>query len=182
MPETCCSKVLFTADQIGRRVAELGREISAEYRGRDVVLVGILKGALIFMADLVRNIDIPISIDFMCVETYSSGTVPNERSNILCRGRGGFAGKDLIIVEDIVDTGLTLRYIIQALEVESPKTLEVCTLLKKEGGMPQDITTKYVGFSIPPDFVVGYGMDYRGRYRDLPYIGVYSGVEEDING
>jgi len=174
LPKSYCKRVLFTADEIGRRVTELGHEISREYRGRDVILVGILKGSLIFLADLVRNIDIPVSIDFMCVETYTSGTVPDDFSNILYKGGGGYTGKDIIIVEDIIDTGLTLRYIIQTLEVESPKTLEICTLLEKESSMTQRITAKYVGFAIPSEFVIGYGMDYRGRYRGLPYIGVYN--------
>ncbi len=164
--------VLYTADEIDRRVRELGREISSEYKGRDLILVGILKGSLIFLADLLRNIEIPVDLDFMCVETYKNRKTPSETSKILYSGGGGFSGRNLLVVEDIIDTGLTIRYIKEALEKESPNTLEICTLLEKEHPRKADTNIKYVGFRVPQVFVIGYGMDYRGEYRGLPYIGV----------
>jgi hypoxanthine phosphoribosyltransferase len=162
--------VLYTARKIDERVKKLGKDISRDYIGRDLVLVGILKGSLIFLADLLRNIDIPVDLDFICVETYPSGMVPAENSRILYRGCRDIAGRDLLVVEDIVDTGLTLDYIIKTLMEESPNTLEICTLLEKERARDLEIKVKYVGFRIPDVFVVGYGMDCDGKYRGLPFI------------
>jgi len=172
--------VLFTAIEIDERVEELGREISREYRGRDLVIVGILKGSLIFLADLLRRIDIPVDLDIMCVETYRTGMVPAENSRILCRGRGDFTGRDLLVVEDIIDTGLTISYIIENLNEQSPNTLEICALLEKERTRTFNINVKYVGFRVPLVFVVGYGMDYCGKYRGLPFIEVLE--EENDTG
>ncbi len=176
MPEGPIETTLFSEDEIGRRVEALGSEISRDYRGEEVLLVGILKGALIFLADLLRNIALPVELDFMCIETYASGKTPSGRSRVLYPGKGPFRGRNVIVVEDIVDTGLTLRYIMQAIQKEQPNTLEVCALLKKKGVSEPNITVKYVGFMIPQVFVIGYGMDYCGRHRELPYIGVMSDI------
>jgi hypoxanthine phosphoribosyltransferase len=172
---------LITENEIKKRIEELGREISREYRGKDLVLIGVLKGSLIFLADLLRNINIPADLDIMCVETYRDGTTPDEKSRILFSGSINRTGRDLLIIEDIVDTGLTLRYIIQALEDESPNTLEICALLEKERKEPIDFNVKYVGFRVPEIFVIGYGMDYRGKYRGLPFIGVLN-EEDGVDG
>ncbi len=173
--------ILYTAEEIAGRVRELGYEISKDYRGRDLVLVGILKGSLIFLADLLRNIEIPVDLDFMCVETYKDSVTPSETSQILYGGGGGYEGRDLLVVEDIIDTGLTLHYIQDVLEKESPKTLEICTLLEKEHSDKSNISVKYVGFRVPRVFVVGYGMDYCGEYRGLPFIGVLNQEIESEN-
>jgi len=176
LPDRPIETTLFSEDEIGRRVEALGSEINRDYHGEDVVLVGILKGALIFLADLLRNIALPVELDFMCIETYASGKTPAGRSSVLYPGKGPFRGRNVIVVEDIVDTGLTLRYIMQAIRKEQPNTLEVCALLMKKGVAESDITVKYVGFTIPRVFVIGYGMDYCGRHRELPYIGVMSDI------
>jgi len=174
LPMDRVEKILLTAQEIRARVLELGKEISNDYRGRDLVIVGILKGAVVFLSDLLRNIHIPMALDIMCVETYHSKRPLSEGSRILYGGGGGYTGKDVLVVEDIIDTGLTLRYIIEKLRACSPNTLEICTLLQKNIPENNNINVKYFGFSIPQVFVVGYGMDYRGRYRNLPDIRIYS--------
>jgi hypoxanthine phosphoribosyltransferase len=165
-------EVLFTKDQIQRRVEELARQIEDDYSGRDLVVVGVLKGAFIFMSDLVRNIKIPLSCDFLRVASYeddkNTGVVRMEFDLTQ-----PVAGKDVLLVEDIVDTGKTLRHLLRHMETKEPKSVRVATLLFKETGTDSRKLVHYVGFESPNRYVVGYGLDSKGIYRSLPYVGVW---------
>ena len=156
-----------------RRIAELGREITADYAGRSPLLVGVLKGAFVFMSDLARAIAVPVEFDFMAVSSYGSATKTSGVVRIVKDLDLDLAGRDVIIVEDIVDSGLTLAYLRRNLSARHPASLEVCALLVKEGLQRTDLDLRYVGFRIPPEFVVGYGLDAAERYRNLPYICTY---------
>jgi len=169
--EDFIKEVLVTEDQIKKRVGELGKEITGEYKGKNLVLIGILKGAVIFMSDLVRSIDLPISMDFMAVSSYgnsskSSGVVKINK-DLDC----SVEGKDIIIVEDIIDTGLTLKYLYENLRKRGTESVEICTLLDKPERRKVDVPVKYRGFVIPDEFVVGYGLDYSENYRNLSFVG-----------
>ncbi|MBE6082244.1 MULTISPECIES: hypoxanthine phosphoribosyltransferase [Tissierellales] len=169
--EDFIKEVLVTEDQIKKRVGELGKEITGEYKGKNLVLIGILKGAVIFMSDLVRSIDLPISMDFMAVSSYgnsskSSGVVKINK-DLDC----SVEGKDIIIVEDIIDTGLTLKYLYENLKKRGAESVEICTLLDKPERRKVDVPVKYRGFVIPDEFVVGYGLDYSENYRNLSFVG-----------
>ena len=164
-------KVLLDKAEIEGRVQELGRQISKEYAGRRLMLVGILKGSAIFLADLMRSITIDCSVDFMCLSSYS-GEGSTGVVRMLLDLRESAEGKDLLIVEDIVDTGLTLHYLLENLRTRKPRSLEICAFLSKPECRKVEVDAKYVGFSIPNEFVVGYGLDYNERYRNLPYVGV----------
>jgi hypoxanthine phosphoribosyltransferase len=163
-------EVLVEADALRTRVAELGAEISRDYAGRSLLLIGVLKGAVFFLSDLMRFIDIPVEVDFMAVASYGSATDASGVVRILKDLDVVIAGRDVLIVEDIVDSGLTLQYLLRNLGSRDPATLEVCALLTKPERRKVDLPTRYVGFEIADRFVVGYGLDYAERYRNLPYV------------
>ncbi|MGP0102373.1 MAG: hypoxanthine phosphoribosyltransferase [Solirubrobacteraceae bacterium] len=163
-------EVLVTAEDLQRRVAELGDEISRDYAGRSLLLIGVLKGAVFFLSDLMRFIDIPVEVDFMAVASYGSATDSSGVVRILKDLDAAIEGRDVLIVEDIVDSGLTLQYLLRNLGSRNPRTLEVCALLTKPERRKVDLPTRYVGFEIPDRFVVGYGLDYAERHRNLPFV------------
>ena len=163
-------EILFHEQQIRSRVGELAREITKDYTGRQLVLVSILRGSVFFATDLARQIDLPLSMDFLSISSYgedSEGVV-----RITKDLEENIAGKDVLVIEDIIDTGFTLKYLLRTLGSRNPKSLEVCALLNRRARRIIEIGLKYIGFEIPDKFVVGYGLDYRQRYRNLPYIGV----------
>ena len=171
-------EVLVTAEDLQRRVAELGREISADYGaegGRPLLLVGVLKGAVFFLSDLMRYIEVPVELDFMAVASYGSATDSSGVVRILKDLDAAIEGRDVLIVEDIVDSGLTLQYLLRNLGSRNPRSLEVCALLTKPERRKVDLPTRYVGFEIPNRFVVGYGLDYDERHRNLPFVAVLDG-------
>lgn len=168
-------EVVVTAQDLRVRVAELGAEITADYQGRTPLLIGVLKGAMMFMTDLAREISLPLEIDFMAVSSYGNATRSSGVVRIVKDLDIDLSGRDVIIVEDIVDSGLTLSYLRRTLAARDPATLEVCALLVREGLQKTDQDLRYVGFRIPPKFVVGYGLDIGERYRNLPYVCVYEG-------
>ncbi len=170
--EPAVGEVLVAADDLQRRVVELGAEISADYAGRTLLLVGVLKGAVFFLSDLMRFIDIPVEVDFMAVASYGSATDSSGVVRILKDLDVSIEGRDVLIVEDIVDSGLTLQYLMRNLGSRNPRTLEVCALLTKPERRKVDLPTRYVGFEIPDRFVVGYGLDYAERHRNLPFVAV----------
>jgi hypoxanthine phosphoribosyltransferase len=165
-------EVLVTAEELQRRVAELGAQISRDYAGAPLLLVGVLKGAVFFLSDLMRFIDIPVEVDFMAVASYGSATDSSGVVRILKDLDVAIEGRDVLIVEDIVDSGLTLQYLMRNLGSRNPRTLEVCALLTKPDRRKVDLPTRYVGFEIPDRFVVGYGLDYAERHRNLPFVAV----------
>ncbi len=171
-------EVLVTAEDLQRRVAELGRQISSDYGeedGRPLLLVGVLKGAVFFLSDLMRYIDVPVEVDFMAVASYGSATDSSGVVRILKDLDAAIEGRDVLIVEDIVDSGLTLQYLLRNLGSRNPRSLEVCALLTKPERRKVDLPTRYVGFEIPNRFVVGYGLDYDERHRNLPFVAVLEG-------
>ncbi|MBX7170900.1 MAG: hypoxanthine phosphoribosyltransferase [Pyrinomonadaceae bacterium] len=166
-------EIMFTAEEISARIKELGAQITAEYKDKDLVLVGVLKGSVLFMADLMREIDLNLKIDFMAVSSYKDGTVSSGDVEILKDLTNPIRGKDVIIVEDIVDTGLTLFRLTEILGSRGANSLKIATLLDKpEPRIKKDLKIDYKGFTIPNRFVVGYGLDAAGRWRNLPFIGV----------
>jgi hypoxanthine phosphoribosyltransferase len=167
-------RVILSEEDVQARVAELGEEIARDYAGaeRPLLLVAVLRGAVLFVADLARAIENSVEIDFMAVSSYGSSTKSSGVVRILKDLDEDIEGRDVLVVEDILDTGLTLKYLLRNLASRKPKTLEVCTLLSKDGKQRVPIECKYKGFSIADEFVVGYGLDYAERYRNLPYIGV----------
>ncbi|HZK48468.1 MAG TPA: hypoxanthine phosphoribosyltransferase [Thermoleophilia bacterium] len=164
--------VYLTAESIAARVAELGAEITTHYRDGDLVLVSVLKGAMFFMADLARAVDLPLEMDFMAISSYQQDHAdPSHRAIRFMKDlEQPLGGRDVIVVEDIVDTGLTLHYILRSLGLRSPRSLEVCTLLDRPYRRIADVQVRYSGFTVPDDFFVGYGFDYRQLYRNLPYL------------
>src|SRR5690242_17154558 len=167
------AEILLTEDQISTRVAELGARISADYQGRTLTLVSVLKGSLPFMADLMRAIDLPLRIDLMEVSSYGGATTESSGLvRILKDLSASIAGEDVLIVEDIIDTGLTLNYLIRYLRGKNPATLRICTLLDKPARRLVEIPVDYIGFEIPDQFVIGYGLDYGEVYRNLRFVGV----------
>lgn len=169
-------RVIVSEAEVRQRVTELGARITDDYQDRRPLLVGVLKGAFVFMADLVRAIDGPVELDFMAVASYGSATKSSGVVRIVKDLDLDLTGRDVIIVEDIIDSGLTLAYLRKNLLARGPASVEVCALLLREGLQKTDLDLRYVGFSIPPDFVVGYGLDVREQYRNLPYIAGY--IEE----
>lgn len=165
-------KPLITAEEIDSKLAELGRQITADYKGKDVLLVGVLRGAFMVMADLARHIDLPVEFDFMAVSSYGASTQTSGVVRILKDLDEEIEGRHVLIVEDIIDSGLTLNYLMKSLNVRKPASLEIAALLLKEGIQRVPLEVKYIGFPIGPEFVVGYGLDYAGKYRNLPYVGV----------
>ena len=164
-------KVLVTEEQIQRRLAELAGEIDTDYDGRDLLLVGVLKGAVMVMADLARALHSPVEMDWMAVSSYGSGTKSSGVVRILKDLDKDITGRNVLIVEDIIDSGLTLSWLMSNLGSRGPATVEVCTLLRKPEAAQVDVPVRYVGFDIPNEFVIGYGLDYAERYRNLPFVG-----------
>jgi hypoxanthine phosphoribosyltransferase len=165
-------EILLEEDAIQTRIRELGREISSDYSGRELLLVGVLKGAVFFMADLMRAITVPCEIDFMAISSYGASTDSSGVVRILKDLDINIEGRHVLVVEDIVDSGLTLSYLVRNLESREPASLEVCSLLTKPGRREIEVDIRYVGFEIPNRFVIGYGLDFGERYRNLPYVGV----------
>jgi len=166
------AKILVTAEEIDARLVEMGAQITADYAGESPILVGVLKGAFMVMADLARNIDLPVEMDFMAVSSYGDSTKSSGVVRILKDLDSEIEDRHVILVEDIIDSGLTLDYLIDNLTVRRPASLELAAVLMKEGLQQVPLEVKYAGFSIPPDFVVGYGLDHFGRLRNLPYVAV----------
>lgn len=168
---------LFTEEQLKAKVKELAKRIEADYNGEDILLVGILKGASVFVADLMREITLDVNIDFMSVSSYGNSTTSSGTIKILKDLDVDIKGKNVLIVEDIIDSGATLRNLVDTLETREPKTLKLCTLLDKPDRRKVDIFVDYVGFIIEDRFIVGYGIDYAEKYRNLPYIAIVEDVE-----
>jgi len=168
-------EIVVAEDVLDKRVAELGEELTHDYDGRPPLLVGVLKGAFVFMSDLARAIRLPVEIDVMAVASYGSATTTSGVVRIVKDLDSDLTGRHVLVVEDIVDSGLTLSYLRRSLMAREPASLEVCALLVKEGRQPSKLDLRYIGFQIPPDFVVGYGLDVAERYRNLPDVRVYKG-------
>lgn len=165
-------KILYTEEELRRRVQELGAQIAKDYAGKDLVLASVLRGSYIFMADLTRAIDLPMTVDFMVVSSYGSGTTSSGQVEIKKDLSDPIEGKDLIIVEDILDSGNTLYYLMELLKIRRPASIKICTLMDKPERRAKPIIADYIGFTIPDAFVVGYGLDYDEKYRNLPYVGI----------
>jgi hypoxanthine phosphoribosyltransferase len=168
-------EVLVEAEDLQRRVRELGVEISRDYVDRDLIMIGVLKGAVLFMADLMRELEVPCEVDFMAVSSYGSATDSSGVVRILKDLDASIEGRDVLLVEDIVDSGLTLHYLLKSLGARDPRTLEVCALLTKPERRRVDLPIKYVGFEIPNRFAIGYGLDHAQRYRNLSYVAALQG-------
>lgn len=165
-------RVLFSEEELKRRVGELGAQITADYAGKEPMLISVLRGSYIFMADLTRSIDLPCTVDFMSVSSYGSGTKSSGQVQITKDLSDDIEGRDVIVVEDILDSGNTLYYLLQILQARKPASVRLCTLLDKPERRIKDVAVSYSGFTIPDAFVVGYGLDYAEKYRNLPYIGI----------
>jgi hypoxanthine phosphoribosyltransferase len=164
--------ILVQSDELAHRVRELGQEISRDYAGRDLFLVGVLKGAVFFLSDLMRHLEAPCEVDFMAVASYGSSTDSSGVVRILKDLDAPIDGREVLIVEDIVDSGLTLSYLLRTLKARNPASLEVCALLTKPERRKVELPIRYVGFEIPNRFAIGYGLDYAERYRNLPFVAV----------
>ena len=176
--ERIFGKPLITQQGIQRRIKELGTKISEDYRGKEIFLIGILKGAYVFFADLARTIQVPVRVDFMLVSSYGPRSKTSGVVRAISDITSEIKGKDVPLVEDIVDSGLTLKYLIKTLRSKKPRSLKVCVLLDKAERRKYDLPLDYVGFTIPDRYVIGYGLDYQDHYRNLPYIAVLDVTEE----
>ena len=165
-------KILYTEEELRQRVRDLGRQITADYAGRRPLLVSVLRGSYIFMADLTRSIDLDVTVDFMAVSSYGAGTISSGQVEIKKDLSDSVEGRDIIIVEDILDSGNTLYYLMDVLRARKPASIRICTLMDKPERRTKPITADYVGFVIPDAFIVGYGLDYDEKYRNLPDVGV----------
>ncbi len=172
MADPSIGEILVQQDDLAHRIAQLGEEISRDYRGRSLLLVGVLKGAIFFVSDLMRHLEGECEVDFMAVASYGSQTDSSGVVRILKDLDAPIEGRDVLIVEDIVDSGLTLSYLLRTLNARDPATLEVCALLTKPERRKVDLPIRYVGFEIPDRFVIGYGLDHAERFRNLPYVAV----------
>ena len=172
MPPAPIGEALVTQEDLERRVRELGEEISRDYEGKELFLVGVLKGAVFFLSDLMRALEVPCEVDFMAVASYGSSTDSSGVVRILKDLDATIEGKDVLIVEDIIDSGLTLSYLLRTLKAREPRSLEVCALLTKPERREVDLPIRYTGFEIPNKFVIGYGLDHAERFRNLPYVAV----------
>ena len=172
------SEVMIEEEALKQRVRELAKEIEKDYQGKDLVAVGILKGALLFLADLVKKVDLPLTYDFMDVSSYGANTESSGEVRILKDLSMKIKDKDVLIVEDIIDTGYTLAFLLDTLRARKPASIRICCLLDKKDRRKVEVPVDYVGFEIPDEFAVGYGLDYAERYRNLPYIGVLELSEE----
>ncbi len=168
--DAAIAEILVQADDLTHRVRQLGEEITRDYEGRDLLLVGVLKGAIFFLSDLMRHVEVPCELDFMAVASYGSSTQSSGVVRILKDLDAAIEGRDVLIVEDIVDSGLTLSYLLRALRARDPASLEVCALLTKPDRREVDLPIRYIGFEIPNKFVIGYGLDHAERFRNLPYV------------
>jgi hypoxanthine phosphoribosyltransferase len=162
--------ILITEKDIKKRVGELGRTISADYAGREILAIGILKGAWVFTADLVREIDVPVACDFIGVSSYGDSAASSERVKLVSDIRIPINGKDVLLIDDIIDTGFSIKFVKEYIESKNPSSIKLCVLLDKPERRKTDIHPDYTGFTIPDRFVVGYGLDYAEKYRNLPYI------------
>ena len=172
MKDPAIGEILVQQDDLAHRVKTLGAQISSEYEGRSLLLVGVLKGAFFFLSDLMRSLEVPCEVDFMAVASYGSSTDSSGVVRILKDLDAPIEGRDVLIVEDIVDSGLTLSYLMRTLKAREPASLEVCALLTKPERREVDLPIRYVGFEIPNQFVIGYGLDHAEKYRQLPYVAV----------
>jgi hypoxanthine phosphoribosyltransferase len=177
MRDAQIGETLVQADDLKERVRALGRQVTEDYRGKDLVLIGVLKGAVFFLADVMRAIDLPCEVDFMAVASYGSATDSSGVVRILKDLDTAIEGRHVLIVEDIVDSGLTLQYLFRNLGARNPASLEVCALLTKPDRRKVELPIKFVGFEIPDRFAIGYGLDFAERYRNLPYVAALTGVE-----
>jgi hypoxanthine phosphoribosyltransferase len=176
--ERMFGRPIVTQEQMRARIREMGRQISADYAGKDLVLVGVLKGAYAFYADLARAIRIPVRVDFIVVASYGSRAKTSGKVKLVTELTEDITGKDVLLVEDIVDSGLTVQHLIKTLSRKKPRSIKVCTLLSKPERRVVDVQVEYVGFKIPNQYVVGYGLDYQQKYRNLPYLAVLDQTEE----
>ena len=172
-------KPIVTQEAMRARIRELGRQITADYAQKDLIMIGILKGAYAFYADLARAIRLPLKVDFLVVSSYAGEAGSSGKIRVLTELTEDIAGRDVLLVEDIVDSGSTIQHLRKTLEVRKPKSIKVCALLSKLSRRTVDVTVDYVGFNIPNKFVVGYGLDYRQNYRNLPYLAVLDKVDEE---
>ena len=170
--EAAVSEVLIEEDALARRITELADEVSSDYVDHDLLLIGVLKGAVFFMADLMRQITVPCEVDFMAISSYGGSTDSSGVVRILKDLDINIRDRDVLVVEDIIDSGLTLQYLMRNLRSREPASLEVCALMTKPARREIEIPVRYVGFEIPNRFVIGYGLDFAERYRNLPYVGV----------
>ena len=170
MRDPAIGEILVQPDDLRRKVADLGAQISVDYDGRDLLLVGVLKGAVFFLSDLMREITVPCEVDFMAVASYGSATSTSGVVRILKDLDASIEGRNVLIVEDIVDSGLTLQYLLRNLRARGPASVEVCALLTKPERRKIELEARYVGFEIPDKFAIGYGLDHGERYRNLPYV------------
>ncbi len=168
---------LVSEKNVDKRIEELGKKISEDYAGKEIHLICVLKGGVFFMCELAKRISVPVSMDFMSVSSYGDGTKSSGVVKIVKDLDESIDGKDVLIVEDIIDSGRTLYYLIDILKKRNPKSIHLCTLLDKPERRVRDVKVDYVGFNIPDEFVVGYGLDYAQKYRNLPFIGVVEGAE-----
>jgi hypoxanthine phosphoribosyltransferase len=165
-------EILIDEDTLQIKIRELGAKIAEDYKGKDLLLICVLKGAVVFVSDLMKRIDLPLEIDFMAVSSYGCNTKSSGVVRILKDLDKGIAGKHILIVEDIIDSGLTLSYLIDNLRARGPESVEICTILDKPDRRKANINIKYTGFQVPDEFVVGYGLDFAEKYRNLPYVAV----------
>jgi hypoxanthine phosphoribosyltransferase len=170
-------EILYSENDLRKKIQEIGKTISKDYEGRELILIGVLKGSVMFMSDLMKEISIPCCMDFMAVSSYGSSTQSSGVVRILKDLDFQIEGKDVLIVEDIIDTGVTLKYLVEYLKARKPNSLEICCLLNKQERRKVEISAKYLGFEVPDFFLVGYGLDYAEKYRNLPFIGI---LKEEI--
>ena len=172
MLEQDIERVLFSEEELDRRVSEIAAEINRDYAGKEPMLISVLRGSFVFMADLIRKIEVPCTVDFMSVSSYGRGTTSSGQVQITKDLSDDIEGKDIIVVEDILDSGNILSYLLQLLQARKPASMKLCTLLDKPDRRVKEVHVDYTGFTIPDEFVVGYGLDYAEKYRNLPYIGI----------
>lgn len=165
-------KVLLSEEQLSQKIAELGEEISKDYQGKEIVAICVLKGAILFMADLARAVKVPMALDFMAVSSYGNGTSTSGTVRILKDLDNSIEGKHVLLVEDIIDSGVTLKYLLKNLKSRKPASIKLCTLLNKPERRRVEVDIDYCGFTVPDYFLVGYGLDYAEKYRNLPFIGI----------
>lgn len=170
-------KILIDENLLQLKVKELGAKITEDYKGKDLLLICVLKGAVVFVSDLMKRINLPLEVDFMAVSSYGSDTKSSGVVRILKDLNKGIEGKNVLIVEDIIDSGLTLSYLVENIKARGPESVEICTILDKPERRKTQINIKYTGFQVPDEFVVGYGLDYAEKYRNLPYVAV---LKEEI--
>jgi len=180
--ERIFGRPIVTQEEMRTRIRELGRQITADYADKDLVLVGILKGAYAFYADLARALRIPMRVDFLVVTSYGTKARPTGKVKMVTDLTEDIAGRDVLLVEDIVDSGITVQYLLKTLRRRKPKSIKVCALLSKPERRKVDVTIDYVGFNIPNKYVVGYGLDYQQKYRNLPYLAVLDTVDDEGQG